>query len=89
MRLHETSNTQGPERIAILPGEPFGSYSVRLREGTLGDDLVVVEQANGCPAYFPTAEEWSLGGYESDADFFAPETESVLMDAAREAIAAV
>jgi len=79
----------GRSVIAGLPGEPFGEYSVRLRKETLGDDLIVIEEANGWTSYYPTKEECGLGGYEADNDLFDPDSEDVLIAGAKKAIAEV
>jgi len=79
----------GPSVIAGLPGEPFGAYSARLRAETIGDDLIVAEEANGWISYLPTAAEWPLGGYEPNADFFEAGSEQVLIGAAGEAVRAL
>ena len=72
--------------VAGLPGEPFGHFSTRLREETIGDRLVVAEQANGYLGYIPTAQEFALGSYEPNCSLFAPESEDVIVGAARSAI---
>jgi len=66
--------------IAGLPGEPFGDYSIRLRRQFPGLDLIVVDECNGYLGYFPTKEEYPLGGYESAFALFAPEAEDILIE---------
>lgn len=61
----------GEVRIVALPGEPFLDCVAQLRHG-LGQGAgaaqaptsLVVGYTNGCPGYFPTAEEYPHGGYE-------------------------
>ena len=69
--------------IAGLPGEPFGAYSVRMRHETIGDALIVAEEANGYLAYFPTAAEFPLGSYEPNAALFGPRCEDIMVNAVR------
>lgn len=65
--------------IAGLPGEPFGSYSWKLRESFPGLPLLVAEEGNGYLSYIPGAEEYPRGGYGSAAAILAPEGEEVLL----------
>lgn len=50
-------------RIACLPGEPFAATGLALR-AALGPATMALGFADGCPGYFPTAQEYALGGYE-------------------------
>ncbi|MET9020454.1 alkaline ceramidase [Actinopolymorpha sp. NPDC004070] len=50
-------------RLVALPGEPFAATAMALRCAA-PDPLAVFGYADGCPGYFPTREEYALGGYE-------------------------
>lgn len=65
--------------IAGMPGEPFGRYSIRLREACPDLNLVTAEECNGYLSYIPTADEYPLGGYGVCAALLAPEAEGVFM----------
>ena len=78
----------GPAVIAGLPGEPFGGISVRMRNETLGDRLIVSEAGNGFLSYVPTAEEYPLGGYGPSAALCDASSEERLVRAIRTAIEA-
>lgn len=67
--------------IAGLPGEPFGKYSVNLRNEFPCYPVIVSEECNGYLSYFPTKSAYPDGGYEVCASFFAPDAEDVLLEA--------
>ena len=54
----------GPVAIMSLPGEPFSSISLRIREGSPFQYTLIASNANGCVAYIPDQEGRSIGGYE-------------------------
>ncbi len=60
--------TLGPVAILTLPGEPFSSISLRLREASPYEYTLLVSNANGCVAYIPDEQARSLGGYEVDME---------------------
>ncbi|HTL51095.1 MAG TPA: hypothetical protein VL860_00825, partial [Planctomycetota bacterium] len=68
----------GPVVIAGLPGEPFNEYSARLRAETLGDNLIVCDQANGYVGYVPTAAQVPLGSYGVNYSLFDERAEPIL-----------
>ena len=76
----------GQWAIAGLPGEPFGRFSSRMRKETIGDRLIVAEEANGYFVYLPTAREYMHGSYEVNAALFGPGTEHVLVKTVRKAM---
>ncbi len=76
----------GSSVIAGLPGEPFGGYSARLRAETIGEALIVAEEANGYLSYFPMAEDYPRGGYEVTAALLGPDSEEALVGAAGRAV---
>jgi hypothetical protein len=77
----------GESIIAGLPGEPFGGYSRRMRDETLGDALIVAEEANGYLSYLPTSAEANLGGYGANASIVDAAAEDTLAAAIRSAVA--
>ncbi|MFH5879918.1 neutral/alkaline non-lysosomal ceramidase N-terminal domain-containing protein [Arthrobacter sp. NA-172] len=46
-----------------LPGEPFLATTEAIASGVKGP-VFVTGYTNGCPGYFPTADEYDFGGYE-------------------------
>ena len=72
----------GDAVIVGLPGEPFGSYSTKLRERCGAERLIVAEECNGYLSYIPPAEEYPLGGYGSAAAILDPAAEEVLLSEA-------
>ncbi len=79
----------GEAVIAGLPGEPFGGYSRRLREETLGDALITAEECNGYLSYLPTAAEFELGGYGSNASIVDRTAEDTIVKILSGAVAAI
>ncbi len=79
----------GESVLAGLPGEPFGGLSAALRRDTIGERLIVLEEANGYLGYFPGAADYPRGGYEVTAALFGPESEEALRDAVRRALPAL
>jgi neutral ceramidase len=49
--------------LVALPGEPFLA-AAELIQRELELPVIVAGYSNGCPGYFPTAEEYGNGGYE-------------------------
>jgi len=76
----------GNAAIVGLPGEPFGGISVRMREETLGNALIVAEEGNGYLSYIPTKAEFPLGGYGPNASVLGPEAEDALVRAVKQAL---
>jgi len=72
--------------IAGLPGEPFGGFSLQLRDRFRSLKLVVVDECNGYVTYVPTTDEYPLGGYGPALTFLAPECEAILISGAAELI---
>ncbi len=78
----------GTTTIAGIPGEPFAEYSLRLkRETGMEDELMTLEVANGHIGYFPTKEEYPLGGYEGADCLYDEDCEDRLIEALRQGIA--
>lgn len=53
----------GEVTVVALPGEPFLEAAEQITARVAGPCLVL-GYADGCPGYFPSAGEYSLGGYE-------------------------
>ena len=49
--------------VVALPGEPFLECADRIQEAFV-TPVVVAAYSNGCPGYFPTADEYDHAGYE-------------------------
>lgn len=53
--------------VVALPGEPFLTVAERISQQVteeIGARCLVLGYADGCPGYFPTAQEYRHGGYE-------------------------
>jgi len=72
--------------IAGLPSEPFGEYSMRLRDAFPDRHVIVAEECNGYLSYIPTAAACPEGGYEVCAAMFGPDVEPILLGAAQSLI---
>ncbi|MGO4582899.1 neutral/alkaline non-lysosomal ceramidase N-terminal domain-containing protein [Arthrobacter sp. 2RAF6] len=85
-------NWQGLTLVG-LPGEPFLAATEAIAS-RVGGPVVVTGYTNGCPGYFPTADEYGFGGYEvEDAHRyygmpapFAPGSAEALIQAALELV---
>jgi neutral ceramidase len=83
-------NWQGLTLVG-LPGEPFLATTEAIASAVKGP-VLVTGYTNGCPGYFPTADEYDFGGYEvEDAHRyygmpapFAPGSAEALIQAALE-----
>ncbi len=53
----------GDLTLVALPGEPFHETAEQIARAVSGT-VVVVGYSDGCPGYFPTADEYGAGGYE-------------------------
>jgi hypothetical protein len=49
--------------VVALPGEPFLECAERIQQA-FDCPVLVAAYSNGCPGYFPTADEYDHGGYE-------------------------
>lgn len=49
--------------VVALPGEPFLRCAERIQEA-FATPVLVAGYSNGCPGYFPTADEYDHAGYE-------------------------
>jgi hypothetical protein len=59
----------GPVAFITLPGEPFSSISLRLRDGSPFPYTLLLSNANGSIAYIPDFEARKIGGYEVEMEF--------------------
>ena len=73
-------------KVVILgyAGEPFTEYAVNPRNAF--PELIVLTAclANGAQGYFPSAEAYAEGGYESASSEFTPEIAPTLQSVAKE-----
>ncbi|HPS53350.1 MAG TPA: neutral/alkaline non-lysosomal ceramidase N-terminal domain-containing protein [Phycisphaerae bacterium] len=58
----------GPVAFITLPGEPFSSISLRLREGSPYPYTLLLSNANGSIAYIPDLDAREKGGYEVEME---------------------
>jgi len=72
--------------IAGLPGEPFGTYSIKLREICNEVNLITSEQCNGYLGYIPGDRDFPLGSYEAAASLFNVGIEECLIRAAEQLV---
>jgi len=72
----------GDAVILGLASEPFGTYSIRLRDAQPHIRLIVSEQCNGWLGYIPTAEDYPAGGYEVCCALTSPAVDEALTQAA-------
>jgi hypothetical protein len=72
-----------------LPGEVFVETGEEIRSRSGIDNLLVVTYANDYPGYFCRAEAYDQGGYEAGVTPFAPEADTMLVEAALAALAEV
>ena len=49
--------------LVALPGEPFLESAAEIARAVPGD-VLVLGYSDGCPGYFPTEDEYPVGGYE-------------------------
>jgi len=54
----------GPIALVGVPGELFASLGLKIKQATGFEHIFIVELANGCVGYIPTAEAFAEGGYE-------------------------
>jgi hypothetical protein len=56
----------GKSAIVCIPAEFFCELGMRIKDGSSLKPTFVIELANGCVGYIPTAEAFTGGGYETD-----------------------
>jgi neutral ceramidase len=54
----------GDGAVVTAPGEIFTEIGLAVKERSAADVTLYVGYTNGCISYFPTAQEYPLGGYE-------------------------
>ena len=77
-----------------FPGEMFSEYQLKLQQFSPYPRTISIGYANGCHGYFPTAQEFPLGGYEVCNAFrvygafqnIAPAAEDVILNGAKATI---
>lgn len=72
-----------------LPGEPFNEVGVQIRENSKFPATCALCQANGCHGYYPTAEGYDQGGYESYNTPYVKGTAELLADTADKLVASL
>lgn len=56
----------GPWLVAIVPGELFVEYQLRLKAALAPTPVLLIGYANGWPGYIPTTQAYDDGGYGVD-----------------------
>ena len=72
-----------------IPGEPFNEVGVQIRKNAKFPVTCVMCQANGCHGYYPTAEGYDQGGYESYNTPYVKGTAEQLADTADKLLASL
>ena len=72
-----------------IPGEPFNEVGVQIRKNSKFPVTCVMCQANGCHGYYPTAEGYDQGGYESYNTPYVKGTAEQLADTADKLVASL
>lgn len=72
-----------------IPGEPFNEVGVQIRKNSKFPVTCVMCQANGCHGYYPTAEGYDQGGYESYNTPYVKGTAEQLADTADALVASL
>lgn len=72
-----------------IPGEPFNEVGVQIRKNSKFPVTCVMCQANGCYGYYPTAEAYDQGGYESYNTPYVKGTAEQLADTADALVASL
>ncbi|MEX0782443.1 MAG: neutral/alkaline non-lysosomal ceramidase N-terminal domain-containing protein [Dehalococcoidia bacterium] len=75
--------------LVALPGEVFVETGEEIRARSGLENLLVVTYANDYPGYFCRPEAYAQGGYEAGVTPFAPEAESIMIQAALAALTEV
>ena len=70
-----------------IPGEPFNEVGVQIRGNSKSPATCCMCQANGCHGYYPTAEAYDQGGYESYNTPYVKGTAEQLADTADRLVA--
>ena len=68
--------------LVAIPGEPFSSLAMRIRERCTPVPVLVVAPANGYLGYLPDSAAYAGNGYEASACIVAPGAGETLADAA-------
>ncbi|HUT75364.1 MAG TPA: hypothetical protein VM221_11105 [Armatimonadota bacterium] len=80
----------GDGALLALPGEIFSAIGAEIRAGSPFAHTALVELANGCYGYVPTAEAFAGGGYETwlcRSSRLAPTTDAQMISAGRRVLA--
>lgn len=70
----------GPYLFLTMPGEPMVEYGVKL-ERAIADRAIpiIVGYANGNIGYIPTADAYTVGGYEPNTSKLTPAAEAIIL----------
>ncbi|MBI4621742.1 MAG: hypothetical protein HY736_00795 [Verrucomicrobia bacterium] len=70
----------GPYLFLTMPGEPMVEYGFKLEKAIADRAIpIIVGYANGNIGYIPTADAYTVGGYEPNTSKLTPEAEAVIL----------
>ena len=75
--------TLGDIAFVGIPGEPFGSIGMALKETEGFEQVIPSCLTNGSNGYFPSADAYEQGGYESRSSNFGPLVADTIVSEAR------
>lgn len=70
-----------------IPGEPFGAIGMALKETEGFEQVIPTCLTNGSNGYFPSADAYEQGGYESRSSNFGPLVAETIVTEARQMLA--
>jgi neutral ceramidase len=74
----------GPAALVTIPAEVFTEIAQDIRAQAPRPETLVVELANGCEGYMPTARAFTEGGYEVRGNKMRPDTGQAVVAQAAE-----
>ena len=87
--LELTGIKLGPVAFVGIPGEPFTDIGRRIKD-TDGFRLIMpVALANGYEGYFPSADAYAAGGYESRSSRFCPQVADQIVEGGKKLLNAL
>lgn len=79
--------TVGDIAFVGIPGEPFGAIGMALKETEGWEQVIPTCLTNGANGYFPSADAYEQGGYESRSSNFGPLVADTIVSEARQMLA--
>lgn len=81
--------TVGDIAFVGIPGEPFGAIGMALKETEGFEQVLPSCLTNGSNGYFPSADAYEQGGYESRSSNFGPLVAETIVSEARQMLAEI